>query len=123
MFDIVVLEKLQQTLKEIYPEKYFDFVLMQFSALENNECCINPDFLVKKYERGFNLYDFTKTNFEWAFLDNIALKKLKEKKKVVQVTLKKGITFHILPFMRALLRLRVELFGRRVDICLGKMKE
>ena len=58
----------------MYPDKNIDIKILSF----NCDC----DELIKyetvelfKYKRAINLYDFIKTNFEWAFLDNVSIAK------------------------------------------------
>lgn len=77
--DILTLYK---TLVEIYPIKNFYFRIMQFSAEINEEKLLNNNILICKYSREQNLYDFTKTNYEWAFLDDIKISNLFINKKI-----------------------------------------
>ena len=40
---------------------------MIFNANSDNETILNDDIFIYKYTRKQNLYDFTKTNFEWSW--------------------------------------------------------
>ena len=73
---------LYKTLVEIYPNKNIYFRIMQFSAEKNEEILLNNNILICKYSREQNLYDFTKTNYEWAFLDEIKISNLFKTKKL-----------------------------------------
>lgn len=67
-----VLE-LKTTLSKLYPTKKLDFRVMIFNANEEEVVVDNNNIHIYKYTRIQNLYDFTKTNYEWAFLDDIKL--------------------------------------------------
>ena len=77
--DILALYK---TLVDIYPNKNIYFRIIQFSAEKNEEILLNNNILICKYSREQNLYDFTKTNYEWAFLDEIKISNLFKTKKL-----------------------------------------
>lgn len=70
--DISCLEKLNKRLTELYPNVHFDFEVLSFSCPQEEEKTVGNVHL-KWCVRQQNLYDFYKTNFEWAFLDYIAL--------------------------------------------------
>lgn len=79
-FDKNALLVLQETLKTKYPRKNFDFELIEFNCKADSVKQENDNLIIKKYKRDSNLYDFTKTNIEWAFLDDITLSDLFVKK-------------------------------------------
>jgi hypothetical protein len=61
-----------KTLTEIYPLKHFDFELISFAASKDSYKQL-PNCNIRTFVRKENLYDYTNTNFEWSFLDNIRL--------------------------------------------------
>lgn len=68
--DISCLEELNKCLAELYPNVRFDFEAVSLACpLEEDETLGNIH--LKRCVRQQNLYDFYKTNFEWAFLDQI----------------------------------------------------
>ncbi len=70
--DVGCLEKLNKKLTELYPEVGFDFEIISFGCPSEEEKTVSNIHL-KRCVRQQNLYDFYKTNFEWVFLDYIAL--------------------------------------------------
>lgn len=74
-FDINCIRDLSSVLSSMYPSKKLDFRVMQFGAEQNEE--IKYDNIhIFYYTRPHNTYDFSHTNFEWAFLDGIKLGKV-----------------------------------------------
>lgn len=63
--------ELKNTLLKMYPEKRLDFRIMTFNAKSNEEKSLDNNISIYKYTRGQNLYDFIKTNYEWAWLDSL----------------------------------------------------
>lgn len=61
---------LQKQFKTLYPTKQIDFEVLMFDAKENTDTTKNH-IHIRTFERALNDYDFSKTNFEWAFLDEI----------------------------------------------------
>ena len=74
--------ELKTTLSKLYPHKKLDFRIMIFNANTNAEKTLDNNISIYKYARTQNLYDFTKTNYEWAFLDNIKLSCLQPKNSI-----------------------------------------
>lgn len=74
-FNINAVYELKNILKNKYPNKKIDFEIIEFNCNED-KITIEEDLTVRKYKRDLNNYDFTKTNFEWAFLDEIKTSKL-----------------------------------------------
>lgn len=75
-FDVSAVLQLQQVLIQKYPEKNIDFYIMMFNSSDDKTINENPSLVVNKYKRKQNVYDFSKTNFEWHFLDDIENSKL-----------------------------------------------
>lgn len=84
--DVGCLEKLNKKLTELYPEVSFDFEIVSFGCPSEEEKTVGNIHL-KRCVRQQNLYDFYKTNFEWAFLDEIALPS-KNRGKITLLSLK-----------------------------------
>ena len=70
--EISCLEKLNKCLSELYPDVSFDFEVVSFACPQEGEETLGNIHL-KRCSRKQNSYDFYKTNFEWAFLDQIVL--------------------------------------------------
>ncbi len=62
---------LRRLLLSLYLEKKINFRIMIFNADNENEIILNDNIYIYKYTRKQNLYDFSKTNFEWSWLDDI----------------------------------------------------
>lgn len=69
-----VLFNLKSKFQELFPNCSFDFVYMNFCA-ENDELLNKNNIKINNIRRDLNLYDYTNTNFEWNWLDEIKLKK------------------------------------------------
>lgn len=121
-FNTDCIQKLQATLKTIYPNKQFDFVVISFSCSQDETYNINENITVYKYKRAQNEYDFIKTNFEWAFLDNIRLSTRNSE----QFSLKlrnKTLCIYLFTRMSTLFRINLYVFGLRLDFCIGKVRD
>ncbi len=70
-----------------YPGKNIDFEVMLFSAKKETEQVID-NVHIRTFERPQNNYDFTKTNYEWMFLDDIQISNHPHKNKITIVSLK-----------------------------------
>lgn len=66
------LKNLLKVLNKLYPEKNFYIKVISFNC-EVDEYINSNNINYYKYKRAMNLYDFTKTNIEWAFLDDVEL--------------------------------------------------
>jgi hypothetical protein len=73
-FDIKCVTNLLITLRNIYPDKHIDIRVMQFAASSDLEI-INNNIVLNKYSRNCNNYDFTQTNYEWSWMDNLDVTK------------------------------------------------
>ncbi len=71
-FDVSCVRGLQTALRELYPDKQLTFKVLQFGAAKDMETS-GRDLTVTTYRRRMNDYDLYKTNWEWSFLDSIAL--------------------------------------------------
>ncbi len=69
---------LYNELTNLYPSKFFKIKVLSFNS-EKNEIITNENIELCRYTRDLNYYDYTKTNYEWAFLDDIKLSKLSKK--------------------------------------------
>ena len=70
--DITCLEKLNECLTKLYPNVHFDFEAVSFACPRDEEQTIG-NIHFRRCFRQQNLYDFHRTNYEWAFLDQILL--------------------------------------------------
>lgn len=70
--EIKVFEDFLAEIKKIYPNKTIDLKIVCFSCKETQNITKNSIELINN-KRPINRYDFVRTNFVWAFLDDIAL--------------------------------------------------
>ena len=82
--DIKPFEYLLKELKQIYSNKNIDIKVICFGCKDNGVYS-EHHIEIFKYTRSMNDYDFTKTNYEWAFLDSIKLTKLFKKKDTIKL--------------------------------------
>ena len=75
-FDKDALLELQKVLKNKYPNKKIVFNVIEFNCNNNDIIDENENLCIRKYKRDLNLYDFTSTNYEWAFLDDVKISNL-----------------------------------------------
>ena len=127
VYDPKYIYKVKDTFEEIYPDKEFIFYALMFRSDANREI-LNKNVHIIYSERAVNLYDFNATNYEWAFLDDIVLSQVlnkKEPKKFFELKkLKKGCGVYLFPFAKnTLCRFKCYILGLRFDICFGKVKE
>ncbi len=124
------LINLINVLKELYPSKVFDIVSIAFSC-EKDELIEHPNVKMFRYKRDNNVYDYIRTNYEWAFLDDVKLvninKKvnINEKEKPVLLKIKKvkrGISIHLFSKLPTIAAFKLYFFGIRYNFCLGKIK-
>lgn len=120
--EIEPFKYLYNKLKELYPTKNINIRILSFSNpeeisihFENLELC--------KYTRKPNLYDFTKTNFEWAFLDDIKICNLENSKIITIRKIKKGIKINLIPNISTIFRFKLYFIGIRFDLLIGKERE
>ena len=122
IMDIKFVEKLSNSLKEIYPDKNFDFYILQFNSDSEEEIIINENITLRKTFRDTNMYDFSNTNFEWSFLDKVDLK-IKKDLMFKIFRIKKGLAIHILQNISTIFQFKMYLFGLRLDFCIGKIRD
>ena len=120
--EIEPFKYLYNKLKELYPTKNINIRILSFSNpeeisihFENLELC--------KYTRKPNLYDFTKTNCEWAFLDDIKICNLENSKIITIRKIKKGIKINLIPNISTIFRFKLYFIGIRFDLLIGKERE
>lgn len=116
---------LKRTLEKKWHNKIFDFIVISFGCSEDS-MIENSGITIIKYKRGTNLYDFVYTNYEWAFLDKIALNNVIKKRNyyIFKITkLRRGIKILILTRIATICRIRLKCFGLRFELCIGKESE
>ncbi len=120
---------LSKTLKELYPNKEIFIKSIQFNSKDEIKKFENVEIV--RYKRVSNLYDYIKTNYEWNFLDNIEINRKLIKKEINReygvkllrfLKLKKGFAFEILPFLNSMISSKLYIFGVRLNLSIGKMK-
>jgi len=77
---------LMNVLNELYPDKNIEIRALAFDC-KKDEKWSDGLFEMDKYQRKMNDYDFGKTNYEWAFLDNVKLS-VKHKMNIKLLSLK-----------------------------------
>ena len=116
-------------LKEFYPNKEIYIKAVQFDSKDEIKKFENVEIV--RYKRVSNLYDYIKTNYEWNFLDNIEINRKLIKKEINReygvkllrfLKLKKGFAFEILPFLNSMISSKLYIFGVRLNLSIGKMK-
>lgn len=122
--DFCVDKKLIYELYNIIKAKFganHSLIFFMFDSSENTDFA-EENLRIIKLTRKINLYDYYKTNNEWAFLDDIKLsKKAKDKKYLIKISkIKKGISIHLFNFIPTILKNSLYLFGLRIIICVGK---
>lgn len=115
--------ELKNTVEALYPNLKLDMEVLLFEQ-DCNESFGIENINFNFYKREINLYDMQKTNFEWAFLDDLKLNKYIRNTKFKSVQrIKKGIKVHILPKFSTLLILKLYILGIRVYLIVGKDKK
>ncbi len=80
--DTHLLEELQTTLLTLFPNKQIDIIFLQFCTEAKSDYPQTFSNITQfSYSRKYNDYDFSHTNFEWNFLDNIKWRKTDVSKK------------------------------------------
>lgn len=126
-FDISTesIQYLSNILEKLYPGKNFYFKVIIFSSKENHILTTN-NIEIDYYERNTNDYDFTKTNYEWSFLDNLIYDPsyITEKRKYENLLsvskIKKGFNICFFPKLNTVLYIKLYLFGLRLQLLFGK---
>ena len=117
-YNEAAMYEVKQTFETLYPDKEFVFyAVMLRSKEETSKQDGNMHFIYSK--RSVNAYDFAKTNFEWAFLDNV---RLNEKKKWIsfEKKQKKDFTLVLFEFMPTLVNMKINIVGFKLEIGIGK---
>lgn len=112
------INELYKTIKNQYGPNYF-LIFFMFDSDENIDYT-EENLRIIKSKRKINLYDYKKTNNEWAFLDDFKLTE-KTKKYFIKINkIKKGINIHLLNFLPTIFKNSLYLCGLRIVICVGK---
>lgn len=115
------LINLINVLKKLYPSKVFDIVSIAFSC-EKDDVIELPNLKMYRYKRENNLYDYIKTNYEWAFLDDVKLTK-KEKPILLKIKkVKRGVSINLFSKLPTIIAIKLYFIGVRFNFCLGKIK-
>lgn len=118
--------ELYNFLKEFYPDKEIHIRVIQFGTNEPSFEYDDARLMITRIKRENNYYDFTKTNIEWQFLDNIEcdLSKFennKPKSAILKIQkIKKGVFFSLFPKINTLIYFKLYLFGLRIFFSFGK---
>ena len=118
--------ELYNFLKEFYPDKEIHIRVIQFGTNEPSFEYDDARLMITRIKRENNYYDFTKTNIEWQFLDNIEcdLSKFennKPKSAILKIQkIKKGAFFSLFPKINTLIYFKLYLFGLRIFFSFGK---
>ena len=121
--------ELYNFLREFYPDKEIHIKVIQFGTNEPSFKYDDAGLIITRIKRENNYYDFTKTNIEWQFLDNIEC----NMPKIIQTKtdtdflkinkIKKGVSISILPCIGGIFCTKIYLFGLRFVFSLGKIKD
>lgn len=130
---------LYKTLLEIYPNKIFKIISIQFNPYEDvyspliddDEHIVleNGHIEFFRYKRRENFYDYGRTNIEWDFLDNIELSdklKIPHKKeyKLIEIhKIKRGLAVSILPFLFSVISIKLYILGLGFNFSIGRLRK
>lgn len=120
--DFLSIQNLKSVLEKKFPQKTFNFEILEFGCKEDNIIDKNG-ITLRKFKRNMNNYDFVQTNFEWEFLDRIRVSKIikaKFTKLFFVKRLKRGFEISILPQLFTMITLKLYFLGLRFRICLGR---
>lgn len=137
--EIEPVKYLLEVIQKKYPNTEINIRYQGFCASENSIIKL-PYLEIYKYQREENLYDYTATNWEWRWLDNISLSKrfhlnclnfnLIEKDYFNIITniinlhhIKKGISINLLRFLNTFFYFKLYILGIRLQFAIGKLKE
>lgn len=120
-----LVKELTEIIKEKFHINYIEFHTIKFKSDE-----IEETEFVHATKRDRNLYDFSETNFIWAFLDNFAINKKKDKIlslgniQILKVNkIKGGFSFSFFPKFAAIIRAKLSILGFAcLDVSIGKIK-
>ncbi len=117
------LLELLNYLKEAYPKKEFNIVLISFNC-EKDENIKTDNLEIRRYRRNWNLYDFNKTNFEWNFLDDVKINRNFMLNPIFRfLKIKKGCKVEILPVLPSIFGINLYFLGLKLNFSLGKIRE
>lgn len=124
-FSLDAIYFLVDTLIKLYPNKEINIRVQLFNQ-EKEENFIYKNSEIFYYKRSENLYDYTKTNYEWSFLDNVEnnISNKQEKNNFLQINkIKKGFSFILFPKTNTITYIKLYFLGLRVHFSIGKYKE
>lgn len=117
VFDENAMYEVKQAFESLYPQTEFVFYTLMFrSDKEKSDQNGNMHFIYSK--RSVNEYDVVKTNFEWAFLDKVYVKK--QKKLIFFKKNKSSFGIYFLPFIGTIVNLRGQVFRWFFELGIGK---
>ena len=116
--DMKIYLKLLSSLKNLYPNKDFYIKILAFN------CCVdvilNEETVeLRKYKRDMNNYDFTKTNFEWKFLDDVKISSCNNKLVRFYRT-KNFVQILVFENLKKIFELKLLLCGKILKFSIGK---
>lgn len=124
--DIDLFRRLQKVLEEKFGKKdLIDFVICEFES-DKCENIIEDNISVYRYLHKKDYYMYSTKTFEFKFLDDMCLSsKLNSifSNFLLVKKIKKGFSLNIIGIMPTIFRIRVYLFGFRIDFCIGKVKD
>ena len=129
------VKNLLNTIQEVYPDCEINIYFQAFDC-EKDEYIELPHLKIARYKRKENVYDYTWTNFNWNFLDNLKLSQLFFENQRIALgiqenptpppyilcisKLKKGLSICLLPQVNTIFYTKLYLFGIRLHLTLGK---
>lgn len=134
--DVQNILKLNATLRKLYPNTVFDFVCVMF-ACKADGVTKYDNVTVYKYSRAENAYDYSATNYEWRFLDDVSLVSRSSdnaspqtnragwiKRNLFYINYRKGtVSVCMFPALHTTINIRLYLFGIKANVGLGKLKD
>ena len=134
--DVQLLQCMHNVLAQKYPQCEIHFRILEFNCVADENIEIG-NIKISKYKREQNLYDYTKTNYCWQFLDELRLSKIFQEnnakfnncfksaiaKFVDCKKIKKGLAINIFSFCPTALYFKLYFLGFRFQFTLGKPKK
>lgn len=127
-FSTDAIYNLVDTLELLYPNKKINIHIKLFNQKEN-KIVSYKSCNIYYYQRSENLYDYTETNFEWSFLDNVRVAEKRDSsvirfvKNILSISkIKKGFSIVLLKRLNTVLYLKLYILGLRIQISIGRLK-
>lgn len=117
--------QLDCVLKDLYPNKEFNFIILHFNSNEDSEIKLD-NITIYKYKRSYLLSDFIQTiNPEWNFLKDIKIKNNENVfYRILQINkIKNGIKINLFKSINTLFYCKLYFFGIRLLFTIGKDKD